>query len=653
MAEIFLARGVSTTGVERYCVLKRILRDRATDVHFVRMFLDEARLAAQLQHPNVAQVYDIGKLGDSYFFTMEYVHGETIRAILHRARGLRREVPHGAIMTVIAGAAAGLHHAHARIGHDGRPLGIVHRDVSPSNLMVSYEGGVKVVDFGVAKAENRAQETRSGTVKGKIAYLSPEQCRGAPIDRRSDLFSLGIIMWEMLTTERLYKRNSDFENMTAIVTEEPTPPSARRASIPPELDAIALRLLAKDPNVRFQSGDELVEALEEAASRIGSMISSAGLGRFLREMFGQRPEPWLEMDQTHEVPAEGVTVTSEPIPKELAVPAAQSMDLKLSHVPDLRASRDSSQPLPSSQLMTAPAIPVAAPPMETMRGLPLPAPPPSGVVPPGRSQPPSVPPPIPGAAAYPNVASTSGAHAYPNVASSSGSIAYPNAPSSSGANAFPSGSHGSYPIVDRPQQPQDEPHREHRSWPLVAVVAALAIGGSLTVWAVMRSGGNSSSRDAAVAKVAADASMVITINDDATEVAEADAFVVAAADAEVAEVPADAAAVVRVPPDAAAAPVRDELEIAMTERRYTDVVAACTAKVTAEHAASCTLAACHMKQETKARQWYARMTGGRRTVINACRDLNVDLVPRPKPPTTTPRDAGVNDCVVNPMACQH
>src|SRR5882672_5930394 len=175
MAEIFLARGESGAGVERYCVLKRVLRARASDAHFMRMFLDEARLAAQLQHPNIAQVYDIGKLGDSYFFTMEYVHGETVRALLHRAAGLRVPVPIACALAIIAGAAAGLHHAHERIGMDRQPLGIVHRDVSPSNLMVSYEGHVKVVDFGVAKAADRVHETSSGTIKGKISYLSPEQ----------------------------------------------------------------------------------------------------------------------------------------------------------------------------------------------------------------------------------------------------------------------------------------------------------------------------------------------------------------------------------------------------------------------------------------------------------------------------------------------
>src|SRR5215831_10706131 len=171
MAEIYLARGAGVAGVERYCVLKRILRERANDVRFVQMFLDEAKLAAQLQHPNIASVYDIGMLGDSYFFTMEYVHGETVRSLLQRAQVQRRSLPMACVLTIAAGAAAGLHHAHERNGNDGRPLGIVHRDISPANLMVSYEGNLKVVDFGVAKAADRV-ETKSGTVKGKISYLS-------------------------------------------------------------------------------------------------------------------------------------------------------------------------------------------------------------------------------------------------------------------------------------------------------------------------------------------------------------------------------------------------------------------------------------------------------------------------------------------------
>ena len=339
MAEIFLARGASAVGVERYVVLKRILRERASDVELVKMFLDEARLASQLQHPNIAPVYDIGKLGESYFFTMEYVHGETVRAILQRAHALRQSIPIPCVMSVIAGAAAGLHHAHERNGIDGKPLGIVHRDVSPSNLMVSFEGSVKVVDFGVAKAANRVQETRSGTVKGKISYLSPEQCRGHDLDRRSDLFSLGIVMWEMLAGRRLYRHDSDFENMSAIVQDMPPRPSTLRADVPAEVEAIAMRLLAKSRDDRFATADELLQHVEHAAMRAGTIISVSTLARYMKELFGQRPEPWVEM-QAAEAVTHTVTVTGEAIPKELRAAASGSVDRDLAGVPDLGVDGD-------------------------------------------------------------------------------------------------------------------------------------------------------------------------------------------------------------------------------------------------------------------------------------------------------------------------
>src|SRR5262249_9204725 len=160
---------------------------------------------------------------------------------------------------------------------------------------------------------DRMQETRSGTVKGKISYLSPEQCRGVAVDRRSDLFSFGIVMWEMLATDRLYRRGSDFENMTAIVTEPAPSPSLRRPDLPRELDALVLRLLDKDPEQRFQSAGEVVEAIEEVAMRSGSVLSTAGLGRFMRELFGQRPEPWIELESFEAHGGGAVTVTGEPV----------------------------------------------------------------------------------------------------------------------------------------------------------------------------------------------------------------------------------------------------------------------------------------------------------------------------------------------------
>jgi serine/threonine protein kinase len=331
MADIFLARGAGVGGIERYVVLKRVLRERAGDAHFVQMFLEEARLAAQLNHPNVAQVYDLGRLGDSYFFTMEFVHGETVRMLLMQARNKQQQVPVAHVLTVIAGAASGLHHAHERVGVDGRPLGVVHRDVSPSNLMISFEGAVKVVDFGVAKAENRTSNTRTGAVKGKISYLSPEQCRGLPVDRRSDLFTLGIVLWEMLTTERLFRRSSDFENMTAIVTEAAPPPSAIRPGLAPEVDELTLRLLAKDPKDRFQTADELVETIEDIAKRHGALLSTTGLGRYMRELFGSRREPWLELEQItarDDKPAEGVTVTSDPGLPVMARPINEALAMR-------------------------------------------------------------------------------------------------------------------------------------------------------------------------------------------------------------------------------------------------------------------------------------------------------------------------------------
>ena len=359
MAEIFLARSAGLASVERYVVLKRVLRDRASDINWVRMFLDEARLVAQLQHPNVAQVYDVGRLGDSYFFTMEYVHGETVRSLIGRAARQGRQTPVGCVLAIAAGTAAGLHHAHTRSGMDGRPLGIVHRDVSPSNLMVGYDGSVKVVDFGVAKAADRVHETQSGAVKGKIAYLSPEQARGMPVDPRSDLFSLGIVVWEMLTGTRLYKHDSDFETMRAIITDPPPAPSSRRPDIPRELDALVLKLLAKNPDDRFQSAEQVGEGIEAIAMQTNSPLSPAGVSRWMRELFGNRREPWVELQ--HAQGSDSVTVTSGPIPHELHIPPSDPIDRRLASVIDLSAVTGSDAPeRPTTQRPVAQAVTASA-----------------------------------------------------------------------------------------------------------------------------------------------------------------------------------------------------------------------------------------------------------------------------------------------------
>ncbi|MCX5741752.1 MAG: protein kinase [Proteobacteria bacterium] len=323
MAEIFLARSANAMGVQRHVVLKRIHAEYADDLSFAQMFLDEARLASQLQHPNIAQVFDVGKLGDSMFFTMEYVHGETLRTILQHVYENKLELSLGFILTTAAGAAAGLQHAHERLGMDGRPLGIVHRDISPANVMTTYDGIVKIVDFGVAKASTARHQTVAGTVKGKISYMSPEQCRGNVVDRRSDLFSLGIVMWELLTRGRLYRRQSDFDSMGAIVNEVPIAPSAYRPAIPPEIDRLVLRLLAKDPDRRFASGDELIDELDLVASKLAIAMNPSAIKTTLRGFFGKKPEPWLAPEMTNLAP---ITLMSEPVHALLVEPLDESDD---------------------------------------------------------------------------------------------------------------------------------------------------------------------------------------------------------------------------------------------------------------------------------------------------------------------------------------
>lgn len=356
MADIYLARSQSIAGVERHVVLKRVIPEKGNGTPFAKMFLDEARLAAQLQHPNIAQVHDVGMLGGSYFFTMEYVHGKDLRAVLHALASQRRQMPLSHVVHIAIGALSALHHAHEAMCADGEPLGVVHRDVSPSNIMVSYEGAVKLLDFGVAKARQNSEATRAGTIKGKIGYVSPEQCRAAPVDRRSDLFSLGIVLHELLTTRRLYRRDSDFNVMNAIIHESPPPPSLYRIDLPPQLDRIVLKALHKEPLDRYETAQEMLDDLEALVGR-DLHPSASALGRFMRELFGERKEPWKELpkhgDETK------MTVTGESAHSLAAGSHDQIVADQLERAPDL---------VPSNERLTVSEVP----PLLGSRALPLP-----------------------------------------------------------------------------------------------------------------------------------------------------------------------------------------------------------------------------------------------------------------------------------------
>jgi serine/threonine-protein kinase len=293
MAQIYLARQTGLGSFERHVVLKTILRERAADQRFVTMFLDEAKLAATLNHQNVAQVYEVDQADGAYFMAMEFVHGENARAILETTLRRGWTIPLELAVMIISGAAAGLHHAHERKGKGGQPLNIVHRDVSPANIMVGYDGSVKVLDFGIAKAEERATKTVGGTIKGKYGYMSPEQCKGKPIDRRSDIFALGICLYELTTLRRAFKGNDDFETMKRIVAGDVVLPSVAVPGFPRELEAIVLTAMANDPNQRFQTAQELIEALDAFTVRAKLTGSNTAMGRFMVQLFGARREPWV------------------------------------------------------------------------------------------------------------------------------------------------------------------------------------------------------------------------------------------------------------------------------------------------------------------------------------------------------------------------
>jgi eukaryotic-like serine/threonine-protein kinase len=294
MAQIYLARQSGLGSFERHVVLKTILRERASDQRFVTMFLDEAKLSATLNHQNIAQVYEVDQADGAYFMAMEYVHGENARAILETTLRRGWTIPLELAVMIVSGAAAGLHHAHERRGKNGAPLNIVHRDVSPANVMVGYDGSVKVLDFGIAKAEERATKTVGGTIKGKYGYMSPEQCKGKPIDRRSDIFALGICLYELTTLRRAFKGNDDFETMKRIVSGDIMLPSVVVPGYPRELEAIVLTAIANDANSRFQTAQEMIEALDAFAVRAKLTGSNTAMGRFMVQLFGSKREPWVE-----------------------------------------------------------------------------------------------------------------------------------------------------------------------------------------------------------------------------------------------------------------------------------------------------------------------------------------------------------------------
>ena len=261
-AEIYLARIGGAAGFEKYVVVKCLHDHLADDQEFVKMFLDEARLAAHLDHSNIVQTFELGEHENRYYMVMEFLAGLSLAMIVRRAgeRLPGGRLPPPLVLNIIAQSAAGLHYAHER-SINGKVLNIVHRDISPQNLVVSFEGVAKVVDFGIAKAEMRETRTRSGTIKGKFAYMSPEQCVAQNVDRRTDVFALGVIAHELLTGKRLFKRPSPYDTYQAVIECNVPPPSESARDIDPAIDPIIMRAVAKDKEARYPTAEAFGDAL--------------------------------------------------------------------------------------------------------------------------------------------------------------------------------------------------------------------------------------------------------------------------------------------------------------------------------------------------------------------------------------------------------
>lgn len=296
MATIYIGRATGIGSFERNVVLKVI--HQGTDPAMVQMFLEEARLAACLNHQNVAQVFEVGEDTGIHYLAMEYVHGQDLHGLLASANSAKRTIPLDLALTIVAGAAAGLDHAHNRRSASGTSLGIVHRDISPSNIMVGYDGSVKLLDFGIAKATSLPPRTESGVIKGKFAYMAPEQCRSQDVDRRSDIFALGIILYEITTQHRCFRADSDFDTMRRIVTGDFIRPSRIVNNYPAELEAIVIKALALDPSRRYQSAAALLEALEAFMVASHMSVSAMAIRRFMKELFGEPSEPWIRPRDT-------------------------------------------------------------------------------------------------------------------------------------------------------------------------------------------------------------------------------------------------------------------------------------------------------------------------------------------------------------------
>ena len=353
MAEVFRAVAQGVEGFQRVFVVKRIHKEKSANPALRDMFVNEARLSALLNHPNIVQVYDFGTIDDSYFISMEYLRGKDLLAVLRQLRAGRKVMPPALAAFIAREVATGLAHAHGLTARGGKPLHIVHRDISPSNIMLLRTGGVKLLDFGIAKAndvlfDGSDGHTATGRVKGKLSYLSPEQVRDESVDARSDLFSVGVVLWECLTGKRLFYDKADYHTMNNVLERPVPPPSTQRPEVPPELDVIAIRALERNRDRRYQDAkllaDDLDHYLSEARFRPGV------LAQMLDELFGSEPGNEIES-----IPAAEVSAAEVPTGSVLSplISTGNSENLPVIDLGTLKGSRTPREELRAAKLPSA------------------------------------------------------------------------------------------------------------------------------------------------------------------------------------------------------------------------------------------------------------------------------------------------------------
>lgn len=287
MAEVFLAVRGGLEGFEKVVALKRMRPHLSREDPFVRMFLHEAKLAAQLQHPNIVQIYDLGKVDANYFIAMEYIPGRDMSRVIPKAEELGIRFPIEYAMAIVSSVLDGLAFAHTKTDDLGDPLHIVHRDVTPENIMVGWNGNVKILDFGIAKAVTQSDETRAGEIKGKLSYMSPEQCLGKSLDGRSDIFTLGVVLYEWITGYKLFTGENEMAVLRSIIDGRIYPPSYFREDLPEGVEEILMRALEKDRDRRYQTArDFQFEIQAWLRQHVEFNPTPSHLATFMRQLFG-------------------------------------------------------------------------------------------------------------------------------------------------------------------------------------------------------------------------------------------------------------------------------------------------------------------------------------------------------------------------------